>query len=316
MKLLSKLLSAATILITLTTTGTAFAEDWKPDGPLTVQIGFGAGGTTDTMGRVLVEQMRKQTGWNIVAENVTGGGGIAMFTGIAKRPASNDVIGLGVNMPILINLVKRGAELGFDIDSFTYIGTLSNAQNALVSRADAPFSSLEEFITYAKENPGVTIGFDAPPQQAIIAAVAKDAGIEVNMVTMESSADAVRFLLGKQVDIAFSAGTHLQYLETGELQVVGTSNGQRLSYAPDASTFVDLGYDYYLDPYYFLGMHKDTDPAASAAISAAFSAALETPEVIEIIQNVNQTPPNNLGGEGTAKMLRDGLVVAEKLFGG
>ncbi len=315
MGFLRKLLAAATAF-TIGTTGAAFADDWKPDGPLTVQIGFGAGGTTDTMGRVLVEQMRAQTGWNIIAENVTGGGGIAMFTGIAKRPASNDVVGLGVNMPILINLVRRGDELGFGIDSFTYVGTLAHGQMSLVSRADAPFSNLEEFIAHAKANPGTTIGFDAPPQQALIAAVAKDAGLDVNMVTMESSADAVRFLLGNNVDMAFSAGTHLPYLETGELQVLGTSNRDRLAYAPDAKSFVDLGYDYYLDPYYFLAMHKDTDPAAATAISAAFSAALETPEVQEIVQNVNQTPPKNLGPDGTEQMLRDGLVVSQSLFGG
>lgn len=310
-----KLLAAVTAL-TLATTGGAFAQDWAPDGPLTVQIGFGAGGTTDTMGRVLVAQMREQTGWNIIAENVTGGGGIAMFTGIAKRPPSNDVVGLGVNMPVLINLVRRGAELGFGIEDFAYIGTLAGAQNSLVTRADAPYSSLEEFIAYAKENPGTTVGFDAPPQRAIIAAVAKDAGLDVNMVTMESSADAVRFLLGKQVDVAFSAGTHLPYLETGELQVIGTPNRNRLSYAPEAPTFIDLGYDYYLDPYYYLAMHKDSDPEATAAIAAALEAALKSPQMIEIIQNVNQTAPLNLGPEGTIQMMHDGLVVSQSLFGG
>lgn len=268
------------------------------------------------MGRVLVAQMRVQTGWNIIAENVTGGGGVAMFTGIARRPASNDVVGMGVNMPILINLVRRGAELGFDIDSFTYIGTLARAQNSLVARADAPYSSLTELIAYAADNPGVTIGFDAPPQQALIAAVARDAGLDLNMVTLESSADAVRFLLGNQVDVAFSAGTHLPYLETGELQVLGTSNRDRLTYAPEAETFVDLGYNYYLDPYYYLAMHKDTDPPAAAAITAALDAALQTPEMIEIIQNVNQTPPLNLSPEDTKQMMHDGLAVSQSLFGG
>ena len=79
--------------------GMANAADWKPDGPLKLQIGFGAGGSTDTMGRVLAKVMEDQTGWNIVAENKTGGGGVAMFTGIAKMPPRGKVIGLGVNMP-------------------------------------------------------------------------------------------------------------------------------------------------------------------------------------------------------------------------
>ena len=72
-------------IVTMMGAGSAMAG-WKPDGPLTLQIGFGAGGSTDTMGRVLARVMKDQTGWNIFAETKTGGGGVAMFTGIAKAP--------------------------------------------------------------------------------------------------------------------------------------------------------------------------------------------------------------------------------------
>lgn len=310
-----KLLAAATAFV-MASSGGAFAQDWAPDGPLTLEIGFGAGGTTDTMGRVLAAQMREQTGWNVVAENVTGGGGIAMFTGIANRPPSNNVVGLGVTMPILINLVRRGSELSFNLDSFAYVGTLANAQLALVARADAPYQTLAEFLAYAADHPGLTVGFDAPPQQALLAAVARDAGLEFSMVTMESSADSVRFLLGSQVDAAFSAGNHIPYVETGEMITLGSANRERLSYAPDAATFVDLGYDYFVDPYYFLAMHVDSDPAAVAAIAAALENALQTPEMIEVIQNINLTAPLNLGPDGTRQMLHDSLDVAQNIFGG
>jgi tripartite-type tricarboxylate transporter receptor subunit TctC len=48
--------AAAVIAMTAPT----MAEDWQPDGPLTIQIGFGAGGSTDTMGRVLANVMEKK----------------------------------------------------------------------------------------------------------------------------------------------------------------------------------------------------------------------------------------------------------------
>lgn len=315
MKLGRKLLAAATAFV-VATSGAAFAQGWSPEGTLTLQIGFGPGGTTDTIGRVLTATMREQTGWNIVAENVTGGGGVAMLTGIARRPPSNDVVGLGVTMPVLINLVRRGAELGFDLDSFDYIGTLANAQQSLAARSDAPFSDLGEFLAYAADHPGLTVGFDAPPQQALMAAVARDAGLTFNFVTMESSADGIRFLLGSQVDVAFTAGLQLPYVETGQMVTLGSANHDRLNYAPDAPTFIDLGYNYYLDPYYFMAMRAGSDPEAVAAIAAALEAALQAPEVIEVIQNINQTPPLNLGPQGTSDMLHEALAVAQQLFGG
>ena len=135
--------AAMMAVFTMMVAGSAMAG-WKPDGPLTLQIGFGAGGSTDTMGRVLAKVMKDQTGWNIFAENKTGGGGVAMFTGIAKMPPNGKVIGLGVNMPILVNLVRRGDELPFDLDSFDYLGTIAKAELALVAAADASEEAPED----------------------------------------------------------------------------------------------------------------------------------------------------------------------------
>ena len=101
---MKKLLGTLCLTAAIASSFVANAADWKPNGTLRLQIGFGAGGSTDTMGRILAKVMKEQTGWNIIAENKTGGGGIAMFTGIATMPAKGNVIGLGVNMPVLVNL--------------------------------------------------------------------------------------------------------------------------------------------------------------------------------------------------------------------
>ena len=68
------------------------AADWQPDGDIRLQIGFGAGGSTDVMGRVLAKTIEEQTGWNVIAENKTGGGGMAMFTMISKMPKNNNFL--------------------------------------------------------------------------------------------------------------------------------------------------------------------------------------------------------------------------------
>ncbi|MBT6190925.1 MAG: tripartite tricarboxylate transporter substrate binding protein, partial [Tateyamaria sp.] len=128
----------------------AMAADWEPNGPVTIEIGFGAGGSTDTMGRVLAEVMKEQTGWNVIVENRPGGGGVAMFTSLSQRPVDNQTVGMGVGIPVLVQLVQRGDELPFNIDSFDYLGTIAKAELALVASADAPFDTLEEMIAYAK----------------------------------------------------------------------------------------------------------------------------------------------------------------------
>ena len=71
------------------------AGDWSPKGSIKLQIGFGAGGSTDTMGRLVAAQVEENTGWNVVVENKPGGGGVAMLSGLmnAKPDGSDTWIG-------------------------------------------------------------------------------------------------------------------------------------------------------------------------------------------------------------------------------
>ena len=97
----------------------AQAADWSPPGSIKLQVGFGAGGSTDTLGRLVAANVEEATGWNVVVENKPGGGGVAMLSGLMNAKPDGLTIGLAVNVPILINLAKRGDKLPFKIDSYS-----------------------------------------------------------------------------------------------------------------------------------------------------------------------------------------------------
>jgi tripartite-type tricarboxylate transporter receptor subunit TctC len=294
--------------------GPSIGADWEPSGDLKLQIGFGAGGSTDTMGRVLAKVMEEQTGWNIIAENKPGGGGVAMFTGIAKMPPKGNVIGLGVSMPILVNLVNRGDQLPFDLDSFEYLGTISKAEVALIASKDAPFEDLEGLIEHAKLNGGTAVAFGAPPQKLLMEVAARESGAEFSMVTTKGGAESMQFILGGQVLAGFGTGEHLPYLESGDMKVIAGGNEERLSYSPDTMTFVESGINAYVDPYYFLAMTKGTSAEAVDAIANAIDAAMQSPEMAEIIKNATKGNPLNLGPDGTKNMLVGGIDNVRVLF--
>ena len=287
---------------------------WKPDGVITLQIGFGAGGSTDTMGRVLAKVIKDQTGWNIFAENKTGGGGVAMFTGIAKMPPRGKVIGLGVNMPVLVNLVRRGDELGFDLDSFEYLGTISKAELSLVASAEAPFDDLQGLIDHAKRAGGLPVAYGAPPQKLLMDVAARESGASFDMVTTKGGAETMKLILGGQVLAGFSSGEHLPHAEAGKMKVIASANAVRLSYAPDVGTFVEAGINAYVDPYYYLATTKGTDPEAVEEIAKVIDLALRSPEMVEIVGNTIRNKPLNLGPRGTKNMMVDGLANVGVLF--
>lgn len=71
---------------------------WTPEEPIVLRIGFGAGGETDTMGRVLAATIERQTGWDVVVENRPGGGGVAMLSALVNEAADGLVLGMAVNI--------------------------------------------------------------------------------------------------------------------------------------------------------------------------------------------------------------------------
>lgn len=311
MKMKSILMGAALSLVVATS---AMAE-WQPSGPIKLQIGFDAGGETDTIGRIVAKKMADDTGWNVVAENKPGGGGLAMFTQISVVPADGQTIGLGVSMPVLVNLVLRGDELPFTLDSFDYLATAAYAQLAIVAKKDAPFDDLAGLIAYSKENDGALIGFDAKPQELLLNFVAKQAETTFKPVSMKSSAEQIQNVLGGHVIASFSAGAHIPYLESGDIKMIASANGSRHGYAPDVATVQEQGYDIFVDPYFYFAGPAGLPADAKAALSNALTSAIGSDEVKTAINNAFKSDPTNLGAEGTRKMMDDGLANVAKLFG-
>lgn len=313
MKLKKKLLALG-VTAMMAIAAPVIAQDWAPDGPLTIQIGFGAGGSTDTMGRVLANVMEQNTGWDIVVENKPGGGGVAMFTGLSQMPPRGKTIGMGVSIPVLVQLVQRGDQLPFNQDDFDYLGTIAKAELALVASKDAPFDDLEGMIAYAKDQGQLPVATMAPPQVLVMKATTRTTGAEFNLVTADGGAEVIKLILGGQVLAGFASGEHFPYLESGDMKVIAGANQERLTYAPDVKTFVDNGINVFVDPVFFLAMTKGTDPAAVAAIAAAIDEAVKSDDIAEIVQNAVKGAPINLGAEGTHKMMTDGLAAAQILF--
>jgi len=285
----------------------SLAGDWTPKGSIKLQIGFGAGGSTDTIGRLVAAQVEETTGWNIVVQNKPGGGGVAMLSGLMNQKPDGSTLGLAVNVPILLNLAKRGDKLPFKIDTFDYIGTVTKGEVALVARADAPFDDINAVVALAKTKK-LAIAFDAMPQQMIMSAVSNQAGVKFKFVKHKSGAEQIQSILGGHVDVGCPAGAHIKYLESGDLKMIVAFGKQRFSYAPDTKTLIENDYKFYLDPYYYLVAPKGLPADVKTTLAKVFDNAIHSDKVKTALLNTLKTPPYNLGPDGTFKMLSDGVT--------
>lgn len=282
------------------------AEDWSPKGSIKLHVGFGAGGSTDTLGRIVAAKVEENTNWNIVVENKPGGGGVAMLSSLMNAKPDGQILGLAVNVPILLNLAKRGDKLPFKIDTFDYIGTITKGEVALVAKADAPFNDIDSFIKLAKTKK-LALAFDAMPQQMIMSAVKNQAGVEFKFVKHKSGAEQIQSILGGHVDAGCPAGAHIKYLENGDLKMIAAFGKDRFSYAPETKTLIETGYNFYLDPYYYLVAPKGLPANVKATLADVFDKAIHSDKVKTAISNTLKAQPYNLGPDGTYKMLSDGV---------
>jgi tripartite-type tricarboxylate transporter receptor subunit TctC len=294
--------------------GISPAADWAPKGSITFQIGFGAGGATDIMGRLIAAEVEKNTGWNIVVENKPGGGGVAMFSTLMREKTDGQTLGIGVSMPIFLNLANRGDKLPFGINSFDYLATIVRGEIALVAKEDAPFNNLKELMAYAqKQKQGIAVAFDAKPQQMVLGPVAQKAGVKFKFVKHKSGAEQIQSILGGHADVACTAGAHVKYVESKDLKVIASLSKDRHACAPDAMTLIENGYDLYLEPYFYIAAPKGLPENAKTALAKALDDAIHSDKVKEALANTMKVKPLNLGPEGTLKMMQDGEAAVKAL---
>ena len=105
MKFVLRSLATASALLLMAVTGAA--ADWKPAGPITMLIGFVAGGGADTQARMIAEELEKHHGWTIIPEQATGGGGAKLSAKIKDMPNDGTVIGLAVTETYGCNMIAN-----------------------------------------------------------------------------------------------------------------------------------------------------------------------------------------------------------------
>lgn len=290
----------------------AFA-DWEPEGPITLQVGFGAGGATDVIGRAIAATLEENKGWNVIVENKPGGGGVAMFSGLVRDKPDGQTFGMGVTVATLMSLATRGDSLPFDIDSFDYLGTVVVAPLAVIAPSDAPYDTFSELVEHSKANGGHLVGFDAGPQRMIINAINQDTGAGFETVSHKSGAEQMQGLLGGQLQAGFGAGAHIEYVVSGDIKVLAVATDTRQAYAPDATTLIEQGFDYSLDPYFYLAAPKGLPAEVKAELSSAIDEALKSGVVADLIKNTMKAEAANLGSDGTEAKLKSSLAAIKKL---
>jgi tripartite-type tricarboxylate transporter receptor subunit TctC len=123
-----------------------------PDRPITMIVPFAAGGPTDTIARIVGENMSRTLGQQIVVENVAGAGGTTGILRLAQAAPDGYTIAMG-------HMGTHGAapavypDLKYDpTKDFEPIGLAAGTPILIVAKKDFPAKNLKEFVAYVKQN--------------------------------------------------------------------------------------------------------------------------------------------------------------------
>ncbi|RAU16762.1 tripartite tricarboxylate transporter substrate binding protein [Nitrincola tibetensis] len=278
---LQSLLKTALITGALAVSSSVLADNF-PSKPLSMVIGWGAGGSTDIQGRVLANVMSEHLGQPVNVINRPGAGGAVALQQLVNSRDQGHTFVFGTSMSVTFG--PLATPTNFDVDSFTYVAGVTLGQSAIVTGADKPYSNWEEFLEYAKANPGTSYASQLPFDRLLVDYIAKKEGLDLRIVPTSGGAGMAPLILSGDVDFAYSGGTHSGYAKTGEMPVLASLADDRLVAFPDAPTLRELGYE--IDPgeIRVVMVPKNTPDNQVERLAEVLKLATQDPRFIEITE--------------------------------
>ena len=215
-----------------------------PTRPIKMVVGFGPGGGTDILGRLVAPQLSERLGAAVTVENRPGANSNIGTDYVAKSTPDGYtlLVGGSASMALSSGLYER---LPFDpIKDFIPIAQIV-AGDALVLAVhpSVPANSVKELIAYAKANPGkVFYGSGAPPFQIAAEYFNKLAGVSMTHVPFKGAAGAVAATVAGETQVTVvSIASGLAQFKAGKLRMLAVTGFKRDHVLPDVPTMKEAG---------------------------------------------------------------------------
>jgi tripartite-type tricarboxylate transporter receptor subunit TctC len=294
--LLSVVATALCVSVAVNAHGTAS----HAGGAIKLVVPLPPGGVTDTLARVLAEQIGRGQGPTIVIENRPGAGTIVGTEVVAH--ASPDGQTLLMTAPaFLVNPHLR--KLNYDpLTSFEPICDLANSPPVIIVGAASPYRTLTDLLDAAHVKPGelslAGVG-PATGMQLLFETLKRTANVDMTFVPFPGDAPTVTAVLGGHVSSAlvnYSAAA--EQLKAGKLRALAVATPTRIMPLPDVPTVAEFGYrDYGPDQEFGVVAPAKTLKETVTALSRLFATALQTPEIKAKLEGLGVFPVGLCGAD-------------------
>jgi tripartite-type tricarboxylate transporter receptor subunit TctC len=235
---------AAAFLLGAAASG-AQAQASYPAKPVRVVVAFTAGGTTDILTRLVAQQLSERLKQQFIVDNKPGAGGnIGTEVVVRSAPDGYTLIVDSVG-PIAVNPTLYSKLSYNPLTDLMPVVQIAEVPNVLVVNPSVSVKSLEEFIAYARANPGkLNYGSTGVGTSSHLSGymLGKRAGFEATHIAYKG-ADAVRDLLAGRIQFMFATiPSVLPQIQAGKLRAIAVSSAKRSRSMADVPTIAEKGF--------------------------------------------------------------------------
>ena len=240
-----KVVFSLVVGLSIVLAGSAFAQNY-PTKPITLQVPYPAGGSSDVGARIVAAIAEKQIGQPMVVVNKAGAGGQVGWTELARQKPDGYYLG-GINLPHLLTaILDPERKATFKAEDIVPIISQALDPTTISVRPDSPWKTLKDLIEEAKKRPGqIAAGIVGYLQDDELGYLqfAEAAGVKLRLVYFDGAAPAITALLGKHVDVLFcTVADNYSQWKSGRIRMLTIMDKERTKFYPDLPTTAELGF--------------------------------------------------------------------------
>jgi tripartite-type tricarboxylate transporter receptor subunit TctC len=277
-----------------------------PSRPVRIVVGVAAGGTSDTLARLIGQWLSERLGQPFIIDNRPGGGTNIATEAVVRAPADGYTL-LMVSTTQAINATLYN-KLNFHfIRDITPVAGLIRFPSVIVVNPSVPAKTVPELIAYAKASPGkismASAGIGSGPHVAG-ELFKMMTGVDMVHVPYRGGGPALTDLLGGQVQVFSPTVSSIEYIRAGGLRALAVTTATRSDALPDIPTVAEFLPGYEGSFWYGVGVPKNTPAEIVDKLNEAINAGLANPTIKARLADLGGVPmrcrpPNSVSSSPT-----------------
>lgn len=267
-----------------------------PSKPVTLVIGFTAGGPTDAVGRYLARKLEAELGQTVVVENRAGANGVVAVQSVKRAAADGYTLMLGSSGTLSIEPVYKQKVDYQVLKDFQPVALVASYPYLLVVPSASPFKTVQELIAGARLKPG-TLTFASAGSGAVNHLAGewfKSASkVDITHVPYKGDSAAIADLVAGRVDMAFlSAIAAMPQVQAGKMRALAIASAEPSPVAPGIPTVAQAAGipGFTAEPWNGILAPAGLSPEVTLRLNAAVNKVMGTAESREALLKLGQFP--------------------------